>query len=209
MKSGGNEFHGEVSDIWRNNALDANSFTNNQNNIPGYGDPADPNGDVRAYQGIGSTFFSDRLRDNTLQFTDYISYFRGRHNLKFGGDFRHQQFNVHQLLSPGGQFNFCSEQTSNCNCSAEGFPVAGLLTGATEFSFNAAQNFDPAWRQLTHSYFVQDDIKVTPRLTVNAGARYDLPGLRTERATAPRGCARTSTALTASRSTRSGSARRS
>ncbi|HEX8335371.1 MAG TPA: TonB-dependent receptor, partial [Pyrinomonadaceae bacterium] len=43
-----------------------------------------------------------------------------------------------------------------------------------------AQNFDPAWKQLTHSYFVQDDIKVTPRLTVNAGLRYDLPGLRSE-----------------------------
>lgn len=148
--------------------------------FPGYGDAADPNGDVRAYQGIGSTFFSDRLRDNTLQFTDYISYYKGRHSLKFGGDFRLQQFNVHQLLSPGGWINFRSEQTSNCYCSAEGFPIASLLTGATEFSFNAAQNFDPAWRQLTHSYFVQDDIKVTPRLTVNAGLRYDLPGLRTE-----------------------------
>lgn len=148
--------------------------------FPGYGDAADPNGDVRAYQGIGSTFFSDRLRDNTFQFSDYISYFRGRHNLKFGGDFRQQQFNVHQLLSPGGWINFRSPQTSNCNCDAEGFPIASLLTGATEFSFNAAQNFDPAWRQLTHSYFVQDDIKVTPRLTVNAGLRYDLPGLRTE-----------------------------
>ncbi len=148
--------------------------------FPGYGDPADPNGNVRAYQGIGSTFFSDRLRDNGLEFSDFITYIRGRQNMKFGGDFRLQRFNIHQLLSPGGQINFRSPQTSNCNCDAEGFPIASLLVGATEFSFNAAQNFDPAWRQFTHSYFFQDDIKVTPRLTVNAGLRYDLPGLRSE-----------------------------
>jgi len=148
--------------------------------FPGYGDPADPNGNIRAYQGIGSTFFSDRLRDNTFEFSDYLTYIRGRHNFKFGGDVRMQQFNVHQLLSPGGWINFRSPQTSNCDCDAEGFPIASLLTGATEFSFNAQQNFDPAWRQLTHSYFVQDDIKVTQRLTVNVGLRYDLPGLRRE-----------------------------
>jgi Carboxypeptidase regulatory-like domain len=148
--------------------------------FPGYGDPADPNGDVRAYQGIGSTFFSDRLRDNTFEISDFLTYIRGRHNMRFGGDFRFQRFNIHQLLSPGGWINFRSPQTSNCNCDAEGFPIASLLTGATEFSFNAAQNFDPAWRQFTHSYFFQDDIKVTQHLTVNAGVRYDLPGLRTE-----------------------------
>ena len=148
--------------------------------FPGYGDPADPNGNVRAYQGIGSTFFSDRLRDNGLEFSDFMTYIRGRHNMKFGGDFRIQRFNIHQLLSPGGWINFRSPQTSNCDCDAEGFPIASLLTGATEFSFNAAQNFDPAWRQFTHSYFFQDDIKVTQRLTVNAGLRYDLPGLRSE-----------------------------
>jgi hypothetical protein len=148
--------------------------------FPGYGDPADPNGDVRAYQGIGSTFFSDRLRDNTLEVSDFMTYIRGRHNMKFGADFRFQRFNIHQLLSPGGWINFRSPQTSNCNCDAEGFPIASLLTGATEFSFNAAQNFDPAWRQFTHSYFFQDDIKVTQHLTVNAGVRYDLPGLRSE-----------------------------
>jgi Carboxypeptidase regulatory-like domain len=148
--------------------------------FPGYGDPADPNGNVRAYQGIGSTFFSDHQRDNSWDLSDFISYVRGRHTMKFGADVRLQQFNVLQLLSPGGQFNFRSPQTSNCNCDAEGFPIASLLVGATEFSFNAAQNFDPSWRQFTHSYFFQDDIKVTQRLTVNAGLRYDLPGLRTE-----------------------------
>ena len=151
--------------------------------FPGYGDPADPfNPNVRAYQGIGSTFFSDQLRDNAMQFTDFISYVSGRHTMKFGADVRNSQFNVHQLLDPGGEINFRANQTANncCDRSDQGFPIASLLTGATEFSFNSVQNLDPGWRQFSHSYFFQDDIKVTQRLTVNAGIRYDLPGLRYE-----------------------------
>lgn len=150
--------------------------------FPGYGDPADP-GNLRAqaYQGIGSTFFSDQEEDNTVELSDFLTYVHGRHTMKFGADVRIQQFNVNQLLYPGGQFNFRSPQTAqNCDCNSQGFPIASLLVGATEFSFNAEQTAQPAWRQLTHSYFFQDDIKVTPRLTVNAGIRYDLPGLRRE-----------------------------
>jgi hypothetical protein len=151
--------------------------------FPGYGDPADPfNPNVRAYQGIGSTFFSDRLRDNAMEFTDFLTLIKGRHSAKFGGDFRSGQFNVHQLLDPGGEINFRGNQTGNrcCDIAGEGFPIASLLTGATEFSFNSQQQLDPAWRQMSQSYFVQDDVKVTPRLTLNLGLRYDLPGLRFE-----------------------------
>ncbi|MDT5157557.1 MAG: hypothetical protein QOH51_1914 [Acidobacteriota bacterium] len=151
--------------------------------FPGYGDPADPfNPNVRAYQGIGSTFFSDQLRDNGMEFTDYLTWVGGRHTMKFGGDYRSSQFNVHQLLDPGGEINFRANQTSNgcCERSNEGFPIASLLTGATEFSFNSQQALDPGWRQMSQSYFFQDDIKLTQRLTINAGVRYDLPGLRFE-----------------------------
>ncbi|HLM57166.1 MAG TPA: TonB-dependent receptor, partial [Pyrinomonadaceae bacterium] len=151
--------------------------------FPGYGDAADPfNTNVRAYEGIGSTFFSDQLRDNAMQFTDYLTWVRGRHSMKFGADFRSSQFNVHQLLDPGGEINFRANQTANqcCDRNDQGFPIASLLTGATEFSFNSQQQLDPSWRQISHSYFFQDDIKVTQRLTINAGIRYDLPGLRFE-----------------------------
>ncbi|MGB9181908.1 MAG: TonB-dependent receptor [Pyrinomonadaceae bacterium] len=151
--------------------------------FPGYGNAADPfNPNVRAYQGIGSTFFSDRLRDNAMQFTDFMTYVRGRQTMKFGADVRNSQFNVHQLLDPGGEINFRANQTGNncCDIPSQGFPIASLLTGATEFSFNSVQNLDPGWRQFSHSYFFQDDIKLTPRLTINAGVRYDLPGLRYE-----------------------------
>lgn len=149
-------------------------------NFPGYGDVITSR-DPRSYQGIGSTFFSDRLADNGVDITNFITWVAGRHTLKFGGNVRPQQFNVHQLIHPGGEFNFRHDQTTNSCCpNNQGWPIASLITGATEFSFNSVQSIDPGWRQFTHSYFFNDDWKVTPRLTVNLGLRYDLPGLRRE-----------------------------
>ncbi|HYE14047.1 MAG TPA: TonB-dependent receptor [Pyrinomonadaceae bacterium] len=148
--------------------------------FPGYSDPADPRGDPRSYQGMGSTFFHDQSGDNAVQLTDFMTLLRGNHSMRFGADVRIQQFNVSQLVHPGGEFNFRHNQTSNVEADNEGWPIASLITGATEFSFNSVQTIDPGWRQFSHSYFFQDDWKLRQNLTVNLGIRYDLPGLRTE-----------------------------
>ncbi|HEV2764543.1 MAG TPA: TonB-dependent receptor [Pyrinomonadaceae bacterium] len=160
--------------------------------IPGYGFPDNPNGDVRSYQGIGSTFFNDLpFADNTAQFSDFVTWVKGRHTLRFGGDVRIQQFNVAQLLSPGGWFNFRHDQTAATlpdptpqdplrRREDGGWPIASMITGATEFAFNSSKTIDPGWRYFYPAMFVQDDIKVTPRLTLNLGVRYEIPQPRTE-----------------------------
>lgn len=147
--------------------------------FPGYGDPA-TSSNVRAYQGIGSTFFHDQLTDNAFQLTDYVTLVRGRHTFKVGADLRWQAFDVFQRIHPGGEFNFRHDQTASGSDPDGGWPIASLITGATEFSFNSVQSIDPGWRQFSHSYFINDDLKVSPNLVVNVGLRYDLPGLRTE-----------------------------
>lgn len=147
--------------------------------FPGYGDVI-TSPDPRSYQGIGSTFFSDVLGDNAVQFSDFVTYVRGRQTMKFGADIRNQQFNVTQLIHPGGEFNFRNNQTSRDNENNGGWPIASLITGATEFSFNSVQTIAPAYRQFSQSYFFADDIKATQKLTLNVGVRYDLPGLRRE-----------------------------
>ena len=131
-------------------------------------------------QNIGSSFFDDQIRDGTLELGDFVTFVTGRQTFKFGADVRFAQFNVRQDIDPGGSFNFRNDQTASDACGDCGYPIASLITGATEFAFNSNNSIDPAFRQLTQSYFVQDDIKLTRRLTVNVGLRYDLPGLRTE-----------------------------
>jgi hypothetical protein len=146
--------------------------------FPGYGGRGST--DVRRIEGIGSTEFTDRLRDGTLQISDNMTWIAGRHSIKFGGDVRITQFNVRQYIHGGGQFNFRHDQTASDIDPNGGYPLASLITGATEWSFNNNTTIEPAYRQLGQSYFVQDDIKVTQNLTLNVGLRYDLPGLRTE-----------------------------
>jgi hypothetical protein len=143
--------------------------------FPGYG-----GNDPRNVQNIGSSFFDDQIRDGTVELGDYVTFVTGRHTMKVGANLRFAQFNVRQDIDPGGSFNFRNDQTARDDDPNGGYPIASLITGATEFAFNSNNSIDPAFRQLTQSYFIQDDIKFTQRLTVNVGLRYDLPGLRTE-----------------------------
>src|SRR5207302_10405055 len=61
-----------------------------------------------------------------------------------------------------------------------GWPLASLLTGATELSFVNIHSVRPAWRYFAPAFFANDDIKVTSRLTLNVGVRYEIPYPRTE-----------------------------
>ncbi|HEY0078644.1 MAG TPA: TonB-dependent receptor [Pyrinomonadaceae bacterium] len=147
--------------------------------FPGYGDfitGADP----RSYIDAGSTFFTDHLYDNTVQISDAMTYVRGRHTIKFGGDVRIQQFNVTQQIDPGGSFNFRHDMTAADRDRGGGWPIASLVTGATEFSFQTVTAVDPGWRYFYPAVFFTDDFKVTPKLTLNIGARYEISYPRTE-----------------------------
>ncbi|HKX32204.1 MAG TPA: TonB-dependent receptor, partial [Blastocatellia bacterium] len=148
--------------------------------FPLHGDPV-VSLDPRALQSGGSTFFDNQDGDNTVQFTDFVAYSRGRHTLKFGAETRWQQLNDSNHFDIGGNFNFLENQTSNGDPAAgQGWSVASLITGTPEFSFATVQSIDPGFRFFEPTFFVQDDIKVTPKLTVNLGVRYDIPYPRVE-----------------------------
>jgi hypothetical protein len=140
--------------------------------FPGYGNEVTST-DPRAYQPGGSTFFDNRVGDNSVHISDSATLIRGRHTVKFGGEVRIQQLNNDAHFDIGGNFNFRSNQTGNTSDFNQGWPIASLITGRPEFSFNSNQTIDPALRFFSNAFFAQDDIKVTPRLTVNLGIRYD------------------------------------
>jgi len=136
--------------------------------------------DPRSYYPGGSTFFDNQDGDNAVQISDFVTLIRGRHTMKIGGEVRWQQLNDSNHFDLGGNFNFISNQTANGNGFTQGWPIASLITGAPEFSFATVQSIDPGFRFFEPTLFVQDDIKVTPRLTLNVGVRYDIPYPRME-----------------------------
>jgi hypothetical protein len=148
--------------------------------FPLRGDPV-TSADPRAYQPGGSTFFDNQDGDNAVQLTDFVTYIKGRHSFKLGAEMRWQQLNDSNHFDLGGNFNFLENQTANGDFSGrQGWPIASLMTGAPEFSFATVQSIDPGFRFFEPTFFVQDDIKVTSRLTVNIGVRYDIPYPRVE-----------------------------
>ncbi|HEX8492088.1 MAG TPA: TonB-dependent receptor [Pyrinomonadaceae bacterium] len=145
--------------------------------FPGYNALIDP----RGAQGFGGTWVNNSpFADNLVQASDFVTWVKGRHTLRVGGDVRWQQFNPVELRAPGGWFNFRHLQTANVDTDNQGWPLASLITGATEWSFNSNKTMDPGWRYFYTSGFAQDDIKLTQNLTINVGVRYEINYPRTE-----------------------------
>ncbi len=110
----------------------------------------------------------------------------GKHTLKMGGTWEKLFVNFTQLGSPDGQFSFGSTYTQQ-NASAgtsttQGLGLATFLLGLPSNNGSDLQFTYSAASSSTYSgaYF-QDDWKVTPKLTLNLGVRYDVDTPRTER----------------------------
>ena len=120
---------------------------------------------------------------NDFQIYDNITRVIGRHTMRAGGSFTHRSREILNADTIVGQFTFNQNQTSNCagitsGCTSQsntGFDVASFLLG---YSSSAVRTlFDPGtYTELRPEIaaYVQDDIRVTSRLTINGGLRYDL-----------------------------------
>ena len=108
----------------------------------------------------------------------------GRHTLKAGGDWSKLFLNFTQLGSPDGQFSFgagFTQQVVNASAVAtQGNGFATFLIGQPS-SGSMSHSFDAATSSSYAGFYVQDDWKVTNKLTLNVGLRYDVDIPRTER----------------------------
>lgn len=109
--------------------------------------------------------------ENTFQVADNLSLTRGSHSFKLGGDFRRYRFDN---INGGGQFIFGSIFSSSSDAAGSGAPFADFLMGFPSGT-QGGQLLDWArQRDLYVGFYFQDDWKVTSRLTVNVGVRYEL-----------------------------------
>jgi Carboxypeptidase regulatory-like domain/TonB dependent receptor len=128
---------------------------------------------VNGYATVGDPITGPRnTYEDVFDYSASLSWVRGKHELKFGGGYQHQRINVLQGIATNGFFVFVP------------FPVtdafASFLTGQPVVFLQGIGDFSRGIRGNSANWYVQDTYKVTSRLTVNAGLRYELPEPYTE-----------------------------
>ncbi|MGO8819579.1 MAG: TonB-dependent receptor domain-containing protein [Terriglobia bacterium] len=149
-------------------------------NIYMYGGYSSPNGS----ESIGAQPWSVYKNGNQVyHLLATVTHIQGRHELKFGGEWRVQQMNWFQDGVPGGLEIADQYGTSQYPNVGGGDAMATFLTGVPDPGEWGEYEVSPHFSTQNYRYggFAQDNFKATKKLTVNVGLRYDLEIPRTER----------------------------
>ncbi|HTH52334.1 MAG TPA: carboxypeptidase regulatory-like domain-containing protein [Edaphobacter sp.] len=107
------------------------------------------------------------------------------HTIKAGADLRRLEMSYFQNNSPGGSFQFSPFMSSGVNNGTGGHPFASFLMGYMvdqAVTASVVQIAPPTYSTIYYQgYFVQDNWMVSPKLTLNVGLRYEIPGVWRER----------------------------
>lgn len=103
--------------------------------------------------------------NNTWQVSNLFSWQRGAHSIKIGGDILRKSVGDQLAKNPRGRFEFDGSYT--------GSALADFLLGYVRAAEIRPTPVVIGLRSVWQSYFIQDDWRVSPRLTLNFGWRYD------------------------------------
>ena len=114
------------------------------------------------------------FRNHLEEFQDHVSWFRGKHNFKFGGHLTRVEWDslsAHPNLF--GTVTF-SNRFSSAGRANQGHPYADFLLGIPTSSGRAFPPVRVDRNRWQYDFFFVDDWKLTPKLTLNLGLRYEL-----------------------------------
>ncbi|HXK03581.1 MAG TPA: TonB-dependent receptor [Verrucomicrobiae bacterium] len=113
------------------------------------------------------------IDDNTTQVVDNVSWTRGKHSLRFGFEYNRQNFNQMGNQFSRGQFAFQPNATQSSSKTG-GDAFAEFLLGDIYQSIVAVALANAKFQRNAEAAFVDDTWKVTPKLTLTVGLRYEL-----------------------------------
>jgi hypothetical protein len=128
---------------------------------------------VSGYFGASSSAFAGWIRGN-YTLNDDVHWVRGNHNIAFGGHIEMSQFNVQNVFQSYGQFTFAGSITNKIGSTTYQYPNAmanfqmGFMSAFGQGNFELVND-----RNHFPGLYVQDSWKVTRRLQLNYGVRWE------------------------------------
>jgi hypothetical protein len=155
---------------FNNVALSASLGIPNANTLPilgggaligGFNDQLEYTGDFGPYQ----------VPETTWQFSDSVSWVKKQHTLKFGAQVLRREVDLFRPFAGKGYFFLWGNGGGQ---SPTGYEISDVLAGwVNQYSVGPALGYSHTKNWET-GYYLQDDWKVSRRLTLNLGLRYDL-----------------------------------
>jgi hypothetical protein len=147
-----------------------------------------PRTDIGGNNGVSSlgqnTFTKLRIQASSVDTRYDMTKVLSRHTLKFGGEYRKLFMNFRQHGQPSGAYQFANNWTQRqvgaAASTTEGSGMASFLLGLLNGG-SLEHTFPIASSSNYFGFYFQDDWKVSKRLTLNIGLRYDVDQPRTER----------------------------
>jgi hypothetical protein len=127
-----------------------------------------------------------RELDQTYTISDTLSWYRGKHNWRFGGDYRRILQSFRSAQNAEGSFVFTGLETSafapgsTRPVSDTGYDFADFLLGLPQQTTLQSGTNSYAFAANSFDLFAQDDWRIRPTLSLNLGFRYEYNGPFTE-----------------------------
>ena len=141
--------------------------------LKGFGDESFPNLAPQGFNALGSNNVFRQQSNPFWQILENLSWYKGKHSFKMGVEYRGQATTDQFDTMPSGNFSFTAAGSGLMSNAASGNGYASMLLGFV----SQVQVTKPPLFKFTNwgmGLFLQDDWKVTPRLTLNLGIRYDV-----------------------------------
>ena len=126
-----------------------------------------PSFKITGYEGLGDNS-SDPIRFtvNDFDYNDVVTWIKGKHSIKFGGDVLHVQYYQPTNTNFNGTFSFKGKFTNDA--------FADFLLGFPDSTSRKVGTVTNHIRNTDYGVFFNDDYKIVPNLTLNLGLRYEI-----------------------------------